>query len=762
MENIEFNAYLTDVFRLARTMVIKIEAIALKDNQVQIAAGLPVSSDKRTWRYYMNLNGDYHPNDQIMTILSIDTGDEIVFNKQNMVIHLATFREYSAGGYWFNRLVEKYPGQADLVRGILSPIPYEETIAADDYKILKYNKNLVLWNEDQLIPRLQEWINSEVPQIFNHEYRLTDNLMLSLGVILIYADLIKAICTIRHEAIGTRNVHDFYIWSRIDSYGSFSKYKQSLSLTQIMWLYRNIPWINSNPGSRYTFNLLLDNLLTKGRIPLAEFSMVENTETQVEDLAPTPLYRRLNLNLLGSYGRAATFIDTENIIKKQQYLAKENYDQSAIWYEDALSKGKYSLHSELPTKALESKMLDTSNRHADTTMSVVFNNWIYLAGKGYYKGRILVTDPKNGKQVRLPVGDAYYIWRHLMDISRDQVKTNICPAYYHNVMKSKVPSIEEIIDIGGPEFIKPFLAIDIRNLWIPPKIFISPEYLMEFSNEVYGLMWEHKKVYAQFYDLNKRARVEQAVKYMYESGIVTLTDATTYKELVDRYEFYFEEYTPEEARNFGWEIFKAVTGWDSNTSPSLRVKQSALIDIMMQLSSYTIHTIKEMDDGTDLTELYNEMFVGDSRWTGPGNGSYGDFSSAILDVPSDMDGYRTVEGLTDIVVDQHITSIRETSVFATIVTEDYIKRVDLSTDLYDYAVKIVDDSYIQPVMVPEVDIPPAYCGQLEYPDLSKVIPPTYYGKLLYAGDSKKLPKTFYGQLVYKNLTGNNFKGNNND
>lgn len=753
MDNVEFNAYMSDVFRLARTMVIKIEAIANRDNNVLRAAGYNVSSDKRTWRYYMNMNGDYHPTDEIMTVTSIDTGDQIVFNKDNMITHLTTYREYSAGGYWFNRLVERYPGQAELIRGILAPIPYEETIAADDYKILRYNKALVLWNEDQLIPQLQSWLNSVVQQVFGHEYRYTDNLMLPMGVMLIYADLIKAICTIRHEAIGTRHAHDFYIWSRIDSYGDFSKYKNSLSKYQTMWLYRNIAWLKNNPGRQYTFGLLQENLLTHASIPLAKYDMVENTETQVEDLTPTPLYRKMQMNLLSTYGRAASFINTQQLISKQQPLAAENYDQSAIWYNDALKKGKYSLHSEIPTKALESKMMDYTNRHIDTKMSTVFNEWIYLTSQGYFKGRILVTDPKSGKQVRLPVGDAYYTWRYLVDQSRGEIHTEIEPAYYQNVLKATPPSIEELIDIGGPDFISPVLAYDIRNLWTPVKMFIAPEYLMEYSDTVYGIMWQHKKISSQFYDLNKRARVENTVKSMYTSGVATLTDLTTYDALMDKYEFDFTEYTPEESRNFAWEIFKRITGWDSNSNPSLRIRQNALIDIMMQLSSYTIHTIREMDDGTDLTELPNETFIGDLRYTGQGNGSYADLTGVMLDIQSNMDGYRTVESVTPIEDRTAPSGVMGSEGFAIFTSDDIFKPVDLAKDLRSFAVRIQDDSYIRVIPVPKDGIPPTQYGRLEYPDLTDIVPPTQYGRLEYRDLKLVVPGTNYGRLSYP------FRGN---
>lgn len=751
MENIEFNAYLTDVFRFARTMVVKIESLALHDNMVLRSHNFEVGLDKSTWRYYMNLNGDYHVTDEIMTIESIDTGEIIEFTKQNLLTHISTFKEYSRGGYEFNRLVERYQGQADLIRGILAPIPYSVTIEAEDYKILKYNDSLVLWNEDQLIPKLQSTINSIVPQLFSHEYRYTDDLFLGFNVGLLTACIIEAICVIRHEAIGERTAHDFYIWSHIDSFGDFSKYKASLSNYQIMWLYRNIAWIVNNPGAQYTFDLLKENLLTRGGIPLARYDMIASTESQVEDLTPTPLYRRLQINLLEDYGRAASFIDTKKMITKQTPMAKSNYEESNIWYDDALKKGTFSLHSELPTKVLESSMTDSTNRHADTKMSVVFNNWIYLTAKGFYKGRILVTDPKTGRQTRLAVGDAFYIWQHLIDTAMGTPKRFICPAYYQNVLRVKPPSIDQLIALGGKEYIDEPLARGIRNHWTSVSVFISPEYLMDYSDEVYRIMWNHKKQYAQFYDLNKRARVQNTVGLMYESGFSTITDAKKYDELLVRYEMNFIDYTPEECNNFAWEIFKRVTGWDTNQSPSLRIKQNALIDIMMRLSSYTIHTIREMDDGNDVTELINEMFIGDSRLTGSGNGSYGDYTNVAMHVPTDMEGIRHTESLTELPPDVSVwPTERYIEYAADIVSHDHFIPVDLSTDLADYAVRIPDESYfavvegVWPPVKEEVP-PPTYYGVLIYPDWKdQVIPPTFYGKLKYAETDQ-----FRGAVVLK-------------
>lgn len=756
MNNIEFNAYVTLVCRLVRTMVIKIEAVAVRDNSMLVKAGYPVSSDKTTWRYYMNMNGDYHETDELMYVKSVDTGDDIVFNKPNMEIHLATFREYNSGGELFQRLSSKYPGQSELIRGVLAPIPYAETIGAEDYKILKYNKNLVLWNEDQLIPKLQAWVKAETDQIFKNDYMVTENLMLPLAIKQLYADLIKAICVIRLGAIGTRNAHDFYIWSHINSYGDFSRYKNSLSRYQIMWLYRNIAWLKNNPGQQYTFQKLLDNMLTPANIPLAKYDMVSTTADQIENLTPTPLYRKLQMNLEEDYGRAASFIDTQALILKQQYVAKGNYEQTSIYYEDAIAKGKYSLHSELPTKTLESSMKDYTNRHIDTLMSTVYNEWIYLAGKGVFRGKILVVDPKNGKSIRLPVGDAYYIWRYLINLTYGIDSLVIEPAQYSNVMKLKPPSVEELLSIGGPAFVNRPTAVGIREQWVAVDPFIAPEALMSYSTAVYNAQWNHRKIYSQYYDLNVRARHKNACADMYETGyLTTLTSYPSYKTLLEAYELDFSEYSAEEARNFAWDIFRRITGWDSNNHPSLRAKQSDLIEIMTRLSSYTIQIIKEMDDGIDLTELKNETFIGDPRWTGEGNGSYGDFQHAKMGARGHIDAIRNLGSLTIVTSPNTPTATMGSEGCGKFASNDHLKAVNLSDDLRTYAVRMTDSSYFRPLPLADIPkdpetIPDTYYGKLKFPEPKvNVIPDTYYGKLKFPVQAlTRIPDTYYGKLAF--------------
>ena len=159
LDNVEFNAYIQKTIAFARTIVIKCEDLALLDNRLmEQYYGINSGTNKSKWRYYLHLNGEYHSTDEIMKVQSLDNGDVIDFTKANLDIHPATKRAYRLGSYYYTRLTEKYPAQSNLINGIINPIPPSESIPANNYQILRYNKDYVLWNEYQLIPALQEHI----------------------------------------------------------------------------------------------------------------------------------------------------------------------------------------------------------------------------------------------------------------------------------------------------------------------------------------------------------------------------------------------------------------------------------------------------------------------------------------------------------------------------------------------------------------------------------------------------------------------------
>lgn len=760
MNRIDLDNFYSDTFQLARTMVVKIEAIAKRDNEVLEKAGHTVLSDKRTWLYYMNMNGDYHETNELMTVVSLDTGETIPFTKEVLSKHLLTYRQYLKGGSLYKRLVENYEGQSILINGILAPIDYSISIPAPNYKILSYSKTLVLWNEEQLIPAVQKWINGNAKNMFENEYHITEDLMMHQMVVDLYAGIIQCIGLTRFQAVKTRHAHDFYIWSHIDSYGEFSIYKNSLNLEQTMWLHDNIDYIMINAGKEFTFDRLVEKLLTLRNIPISSYEMVLNTENQLVDLTPTPQWKRSQLNMNDDKQIVPVYIATEKLIEKEVPMAVDNSLMTTIFNEEATYKGTNSLHTEVPTKVLESEMADYTNRQNDTMMTVVFNQWIYLAGKGAYQVNMAVVNPKDGRLLRLSAGDAFTLWRYITRLAHGDELLVIEDAFYHNVMKTLPPSVEELREVGlGEYYITDTVADSIRNQYVDVSVLSSAEELLTYSRAVYGAMWEHKKLYSQYGDIITNAAVKNACSHMYETGLIGLIEDRSYPAFLQKYVLEFDEYSGNELMDFAWVIFKTFTGWDLTNNPSLRSIQSDLIDLMMKLSSYTIQTVKTMDDGTDVIELPSDNRIGDLKYRGKGHEMVADLTKVQLAQSHALHMYASETLNVKLPNSDDLKLNSSAEVLVRFSDNTNCGLVYTKDDLDEMTYHIPSSDYLEvnleSLPVKELILPPTYYGDISPKSDDLVIPPTYYGQL--GGEEESdmfiIPPTYYGQLVEDKTSG---------
>ena len=604
MDNLEYDAYVKDTLNLAKTMVIKFDEIGIRDNKSLERAGYPVNYvDRTTWRYYLNLNGDYHYTDTPMYVKSIDTGEMILFSKENLKIHLSTKRVYNdANSYQYRRLIEAYPAQFLLINGILNPIPMEESINASNYKILRYNKNLVLWNEEQLIPKVQKAIDAFVFKAFNNGYMNTDNLMIVQLVGQTYARIPADIMNIRWEAVGTRYVHDFHIWSRIGSYINIAPYKDVLDNYQKMWLYRNIEWIVRNIGSQHTFGKLIDNLLTHRRVPLASYRASKDTGKQLDELKPEPIFIRKNINLLNSYGTAVKYLSVKEVINKETDLARDNALLSEYAEEETISRIRTSIHTDVPTKLLESEMEDYTDRNSDSLLKTLLAEWYHLGYTNTYDTVIEIEEPKTGKIIKLDVKSSAVLFDYLLGLARGEVRRDIVHLYYSRASKIRRPSYDEVKQFFTNEYLEPELIHTILNQSTEFEKIINPETFFKKCSEIYSLKWNHNKIYAQFYDYMQWAQTKAACDFMYTTGYQAMSPFKTYDELLGFLELDISEYTKGELEDLAYSIFIKTTGWDINSSNSLRDTQKALLSLTAELSSYTIQLLNTMRDGADTIE----------------------------------------------------------------------------------------------------------------------------------------------------------------
>lgn len=593
LKNIEFNAYILNTIAFARTIVIKCEELALLDNkQLQQYYGINAGTDKSQWKYYLNLNGEYHVMDDEMEIQSLDNGEIIKFTKANLDIHLATKRAYRLGSYYYTRLVEKYQHQLILINGIINPIPPSESIPAKNYQILRYNTDYVLWNEYQLIPALQNHIDSVVLGSFKTEYTFTDNLMLPALLAQLHGSLISAILMIRKEADGTRYVHDFYIWSRLRSYGISSIYKTALNRKQTMWLYRNIEYVLRLLGRRHTFDEVLDIILTERQIPLTRYETLQTTEDMLEDLDPTPQMLSRPINLTSMMGLDTRLWNVNEVVAKEIPLALDNEQNAEFAVADTEYAIRYSLHSDVPSKVLESNLTDTTDRNPDRIMRVLHNHWIYFTQQKLYTINVDVTDARTGKVMRLTTAEALILWHHLIDRSRGIKTQGAIPEYdYWHVRKVNSPTYQDLMKLGHQEILTERVCKDILDVHIDFPTLISPDAFFQKSKEVADGIWAHKKLYSRINNLFTASRRFNAVEACYENGKAKIGNFSTYEQFLLKMDLDFYDYTETECLDLAWSIWRKVTGWDENSSASIGEQQRLLINLMKDLTSYTVQYI---------------------------------------------------------------------------------------------------------------------------------------------------------------------------
>lgn len=618
LNSVEYLAYIARTIALCRTFVIKCEDQAILDNRLMEGHGIYSGNDKTKWRYYLNLNGEYHSTDEMMKVQSLDNGEVIDFTKANLDLHPATKRAYRQGSYYYTRLVDKYQGQRELINGIINPIPPSESIPAKDYQILRYNQDYVLWNEYQLIPALQAHIYNMVETSFRTEYLLTDNLMLTALLGNLYGSLIPAILQIRKEAEGTRYAHEFYIWARLTSLGLSTIYKDVLDRHQTMWLYRNLDYVLRLQGRRQTFDELVDVILTRRSIPLARYEVLQTTTDQLETLTPSPRLISKPVNLANEFGMSTKLWTVEEVVRKELPLALDNERNQEMDNEITDYAIRYDMTSKIPTKVLESTMVDATDRNPQSIMKVLHNHWLYLTANDLYVINHDFVDLRTGRHFRLNTKQAYILWCYLIDQYNGFPREDIPYYDYYDVRKITPPTYQTLMSLGHREILTEELCKDILNVNVVFPRLVSPDGFFAKVKEAFDQIWEHKKLYLHINNLFIQSRTKNAVEALYETGCVKLTETKTYQAFLAENDLSFSDYGKEDLLDLAWGIWKKVTGWENVNYITVGDQQRTLINLMADLTSYTVQYIGSTESNNGHYQLAFPLQVDTDIW--PVNG----------------------------------------------------------------------------------------------------------------------------------------------
>lgn len=657
-----YDIYQSDTFHLARSIVIKLDLVSEAINKELTFSGYEIAPDSpASYKYYLNLSGEYHTSDHdilmqrygshhIMVDVATNTGYEPVpFTRELFhgdMANRSLLNEYQLGSNFYNRLVAKYPQFETLIKGVLSPIDINDAINAPNGALLSvayWNRKtrdngdvyyevpsslkgtktsaLIQVQEHNLITELQSWVSKSLFRWVVAGYSLTDDLYVPFVIGILSAMLPAKIMNIRWMNAHTSYAHTFHIKEYLNSHGMLGKYVQFIPLEQVLYLYRNVRYLELNLGKTKTFHDIVENMLTPTNVPMAGYYFKHDIAKMYGDdgqLLPEGRMMREHINFK-SLGAGSDRRDIRELLDRQVPLARENYRYIDNVEQETRNRIKWSGDDELIVKVLESELTDIADPIPITLLSQLTWFWAYLSSQGNYTGNIFVSNPVNGERIALTPLSAFILMIYCANVAgRNQyleyIPNDIVTAHW--ITKS---SNVTLVPPEGGYHVKP--SFDVMR-GQTEKAHISDKTINtimgDFEGEYHAsgpsdflakVKAHHENLSRMFFTICK---IEDSIGHGYGEHIwhsmfwhdipVRLTkEPVLYKEWLSGLGVDFSYFTQTDYDKLSVDLISECIGLNEIVDINKVELQSAMIEILKHFGSYTTHYLHSANQGTVTT-----------------------------------------------------------------------------------------------------------------------------------------------------------------
>ncbi len=616
MSNASYLDYRRDVVRLARTLVLKSQASAESINKAIENIGHTVKfGTPTTLNYYLNLAGEYHYLDERMTVKSLDTLAEIEFNKENLLEHRATARAYAYGSSYYRDLVDKFPKQEHLIRGILNPVDIDAAIEAQDHTILWYDKTLVESNEMNLIPQLQRRIEAFFTSHGGTAFGLVHNLFEAGRYAVLGPLLVVWILSIRFANIHSNYTHSFHIWMYLDGTGKLGRYREFLTKKQALWLYRNISWISRNLGKWYCEEKLIDHLLTERGFPLVSYDLVQHVQDMPENLRPTMLGVSNPLNFRDQQPRRRSTRTVKELVEREIPLARENEIYSAATIDRVNLEQSRSAISSRKTKIFESHVIDRSESKPYRLVDILLNEWAHLSSIRRYNAMLTLANPQTGEAFTISTKDAFVLYLYLSFKANGQVLERVPHFISERVRRVELPKLEYLRKIASKRYITDEVIKRTYDNQPAIGLIVSTAGFNELCRNIHKAALDQFDLWAIQQDRTCRVEVENVCQLFWEDAICSFGPNVTMDAWLKDRGIEAESMSKYDANLFALDILDKATGQDLSKQYTLGEIHAAMLSLFKELSSYTIQTIKTTSDSPVIPIGHAIIRIGDEHST---------------------------------------------------------------------------------------------------------------------------------------------------
>lgn len=607
--------YLADNLLLAKTLVVfsryAVEAIN-KQMKLEHGENSVDPSDPTSWKYFRHLTGEYHALDKPMMVVSLDTQETILFSKENLIRHTATAVEYRYGTRYYRLLANEFPDQIDLINGILTPCTMEQALSATDGDILAYPSYLVEENETTLIKELQDFIKVYLNRWHVSAFSLSDSFYPAMSWAMLMPHCYTKLLNLREARCKTDEVHSFHLREYLASHHRLDRFLPYMTREQALWVYKNIRYLERNPGKMKSFQSLLENLLDKQNIPLAEYS-VRQLSAFTDDNRPVVQAKRRQISR-ASLADNTVYLGLDQLYAKEEQTAYGNARFMAVDRMGVSRKLMNSYSSVTQTKDLESAMVDLTNSVPDSLEEVMTRQLVAMTHQGLYNVLVRFQDPKTGVAYSLMSWDAVAYLFYLTFKSRKIEFTTLPGVVNSKFRLHPRPLVTELTQLiePGMEWLRPVAEELVSSQPVLSNI-TSVSMFNDLTTQIYDECLKHWFLTSNTHDLYARGVAEKMTLKLFGVAVRDFSRGEEAEAWRVRNNLPEYDYTYDEANALIKEIFQRATGMVIDTTKQLRYIQANLLDMFAELSSYSIQIMREINDGEIIHTGMPQIRLGNVR-----------------------------------------------------------------------------------------------------------------------------------------------------
>lgn len=611
------SAYLEANKKLIQTITVKSAISAELTNEgvvKQYGSSSVDPYDPLSWKHYLNLAGKRHFSDKIIEVISLDSQEPIEFTPEMLELHPNTKAAYQFGTRYYYSLLRSFPDQEPLIRGVVNPANIFEAIDAVDGTILSYQSSLVEPQESSLMMDMDRYFRMYLARYKTPGYQTTDKYytLAKFGVMAVHA--IGHLRNLRQLRCHTQEAHSFHIREYLASFGKLDRFIPYLTLEQQLYLYRNIRYLNHHSGTIKQFEELIDKILVKRRIPLAAYSIRQVGEFDSDLYVKT---RARRVPLTSDYNASEVqFIELSELFDKERQYTSGNADYLDLHQSVLEHKFKLTSSTVSQTKVLESALVDYSDAVPDPLPDVLLRQWVYMSHHDLYRARITYIDTITGETRNLSAKDAFDYLNYITLANSGIVVENI-PQYLNSRFRlHPKPSLERLYS-GVP-----LRAYDARKYieqaWRKqPNINVcnSVQAFNTLATKIYDANLWQWYLLSNIHNKYTHGYVRTAIEKFY--GLESIgSSGETIEAFLARTKLQKFSFSQDQVLKLSAVILKASTGFGFNEHTQLRYVQKKLVELFLQLSSYSIQVLAESND-SGIKPLADASV----RWSHTGSGS---------------------------------------------------------------------------------------------------------------------------------------------